>query len=131
MTPITRNPRAVPSECEDATLEGDFLPVIEGVRLAAHNIEDRVRTTLIPPAPDISNLRILVVDDIPDAADTLADVLEIIGFSAHACYGARSALRMADWFDAQVCLVDLVMPEMDGLELGRVCELHPRANADY
>ena len=69
--------------------------------------------TLTSPA-----LRILVVDDVADAADSLAVVLELVGCSVRACYDARAALRIAGEFDPQVCLLDLVMPDMGGLELG-------------
>jgi CheY-like chemotaxis protein len=114
----TRNSRAGPPNRGDAALEEVFLPALERVRQTAHDIEDRVRSTLTPSGSHVSALRILVVDDLPDAADSLAVVLELIGCSVRACYDARAALRIAGEFDPQVCLLDLVMPEMSGLELG-------------
>src|SRR5262249_13647754 len=46
--------------------------LLERAREAARRVGDRVRRALPPPA----NLRVLVVDDNPDAADALAAVLD-------------------------------------------------------
>jgi two-component system, OmpR family, response regulator len=62
-------------------------------------------------------MRVLVVDDHPDAADALAAVLELLGCPVRTCYNGRTALMVAAEFDPQVCLLDLMMPGMDGLEL--------------
>ncbi len=62
-------------------------------------------------------MRVLVVDDHPDAADALAAVLELLGCPIRTCYNGRTALVVAAEFDPQVCLIDLMMPGMDGLEL--------------
>ena len=63
--------------------------------------------------------RILVVDDNTDAADTLAHLLRAEGMDARACHGAEQALAMAPEFEPQVALLDLSMPKMGGIELGR------------
>jgi CheY-like chemotaxis protein len=59
----------------------------------------------------------LVVDDNPDAADTLAAVLELLGFDARTCYSGLSALALAPSFAPDACLIDLVMPGVDGFDL--------------
>jgi two-component system OmpR family response regulator len=87
------------------------------IRTTARSIEDRVRRALTPPGSVVATLRFLVVDDHPDAADALAAVLELIGCPVRTCYDGWSALKAADEFDPQVCLLDLKMPGMDGLEL--------------
>jgi CheY-like chemotaxis protein len=87
------------------------------MRQAARSIEDRVRRVLTPPGSAIATLRFLVVDDHPDAADALAAVLDLLGCSVRTCYDGRTALTAAAEFDPQVCLLDLKMPGMDGLEL--------------
>lgn len=88
------------------------------IRTTARSIEDRVRRALIPPGSRVGTLRFLVVDDHPDAADALAAVLELLGCPVRTCYDGFSALAVAEEFDPQVCLLDLRMPGMDGLELG-------------
>src|SRR5207248_1660321 len=49
--------------------------------------------------------------------DSLAAVLEMLGCPARVCYDGRSALTAAGEFQPEVCLIDLLMPGMDGLEL--------------
>jgi len=78
-------------------------------------IAERVRHALTPE--EFVPLRVLVVDDQPDAADALAEVLVLLGCPARACYSGPEALAVAEEFDPQVCLIDLVMPEIGGLEL--------------
>jgi CheY-like chemotaxis protein len=60
---------------------------------------------------------VLVVDDHPDAADALAAVLELLDCPVRACHDGPGALAVAAEFQPQVCLLDLMMPGMDGLEL--------------
>jgi CheY-like chemotaxis protein len=75
--------------------------------------------TFVSPGADrdLPPLRVLVVDDHPDAADSLADVVELLGCPVRACRDGRAALLAAAEFRPQVCLLDLIMPGMDGLEL--------------
>jgi two-component system, OmpR family, response regulator len=87
------------------------------MRQTARSITDRVRHALLPAAAEFRPLRVLVVDDHPDAADALAAVLELLDCPARACHDGPSALVVAAEFRPQVCLLDLMMPGMDGLEL--------------
>ncbi len=59
-------------------------------------------------------VRILCVDDHPDAAETTATLLELYGYACRACFDGASALAGAAVFDPQVCILDLHMPGMDG-----------------
>ncbi|HEY7371037.1 MAG TPA: ATP-binding protein, partial [Polyangia bacterium] len=70
--------------------------------------------------PDAAEaLRILVVDDVADAADTLARVLRFRGDTVHVANDGRTALNLAAQHAPDVAFVDLQMPGMDGLEVGR------------
>jgi CheY-like chemotaxis protein len=60
---------------------------------------------------------VLVVDDNHDAADALAEVLGLLGCTTRACYDGAAALGAAAEFRPDACLLDLVMPGMDGYEL--------------
>jgi CheY-like chemotaxis protein len=62
-------------------------------------------------------IRVLCVDDNRDAAETLAVLLELIGFETRACFDGPTALAVADEFRPDVCLLDVNMPRMDGHEL--------------
>jgi len=65
------------------------------------------------------HLRVLVVDDNRDAADSLADLLRLRGAEVRVCYDGRSGLREAAEFRPDAGLFDVNMPGMDGCELAR------------
>jgi CheY-like chemotaxis protein/uncharacterized protein YbcI len=62
-------------------------------------------------------LRVLVVDDDRDGADSLGLLVEELGNQAHVTYGGTRALDVATAFRPDLMLVDLVMPDMDGCRL--------------
>jgi CheY-like chemotaxis protein len=64
-------------------------------------------------------ISILVVDDNPAMADTLADILELKGFSVHAAASGAEALEILRKQAVEILLTDVKMPEMNGLELYR------------
>lgn len=64
-------------------------------------------------------LRIMVVDDNRDAANTLEMFLGIVGHEVTVEYDAKGAIAHADEVAPQVWLVDIGLPDMDGLELAR------------
>jgi two-component system CheB/CheR fusion protein len=64
-------------------------------------------------------LRILVVEDLHDSAETSAHLLRLWGYqTAIACNGER-ALEEAKTFHPDVVLLDIGLPGMDGYELAR------------
>jgi signal transduction histidine kinase/ActR/RegA family two-component response regulator len=70
--------------------------------------------------PDrLASVRVLVVDDNRDAADSLAQVLRDMGAETRVVYDGAAALREARSFRPAVVLLDLGMPQMDGYEVGR------------
>ena len=70
-------------------------------------------------APESARRRVLVVDDNADAAATLRMMLELKGHDARAVFSGRAALEALAEFDAEVVLLDLGMPIMDGFEVAR------------
>ena len=64
-------------------------------------------------------VRILVVDDVVDAAESLADFLRLRGNTVHVAHNGRAALELAATHVPEVVFVDLQMPEIDGLEVAR------------
>jgi len=68
------------------------------------------------PTPE-RTLRVLVVDDDRDGADTLGLVLEELGNQVHVTYGGMQALDVATVFQPNLMLIDLAMPDMDGCRL--------------
>ncbi|WP_229429134.1 ATP-binding protein [Massilia sp. ST3] len=72
-------------------------------------------------------LSMLVVDDNRDAADALAGLLQAWGFPACASYTSASALEAAASGCPQVFLLDIGLPEVDGLALARQLRAMPQA----
>jgi signal transduction histidine kinase/ActR/RegA family two-component response regulator len=66
-----------------------------------------------------SSRRILVVDDDEDSADSLALLLRLSGNDARAVYSGDQALAAAEEDRPEVVLLDIGLPEMDGLEVCR------------
>ncbi|MET3217145.1 UNVERIFIED_ORG: PAS domain S-box-containing protein [Burkholderia territorii] len=70
---------------------------------------------LEPPAD--TPLRIVVVDDNRDSADTLAVLLQLKGHAPRVAYNAADALALARDYAPQLMLLDLTMPDVDGFTL--------------
>lgn len=65
--------------------------------------------------PKPSAPQILVVDDSPDAAECLALVLEQEGFRVATAHDGRSALARIDSDPPDAVLLDLGLPDLDGI----------------
>jgi CheY-like chemotaxis protein len=64
-------------------------------------------------------LRVLVVDDDPDAADSLMMLLRVFGHQVSVARDGPAALRLACEDVPELMLVDVELPGMDGCELAR------------
>jgi CheY-like chemotaxis protein len=71
------------------------------------------------PASGVASLRILVVDDNQDAADTLRMLLELLGAEARQAHDGEAALRAFEAFAPEAVLLDIGMPGMDGYQVAR------------
>jgi len=60
--------------------------------------------------------RILVVDDNPDSADALGDLLESMGQQVSVVYSGESGVEIAREQRPQVAFIDLMMPGINGSE---------------
>ncbi|OLL30830.1 hybrid sensor histidine kinase/response regulator [Burkholderia sp. SRS-W-2-2016] len=65
-------------------------------------------------AAEIQPLRVLVVDDNRDSADSLAMLLELKGHEVRLAYDGEQALQIAPRFAPHLALIDLAMPKLDG-----------------
>jgi signal transduction histidine kinase/GAF domain-containing protein/CheY-like chemotaxis protein len=63
--------------------------------------------------------RALVVDDNVDIAGTLAEILEALGCVTHVAHDGPSAIAAAASFGADLALVDVGLPVMDGYAVAR------------
>jgi PAS domain S-box-containing protein len=67
----------------------------------------------------IPRRRVLVVDDHPDAAESLAMLLRISGQEVHIAHDGTSALEIAQSYQLDMIFLDIGMPVMDGYEVAR------------
>src|SRR5690349_16148930 len=77
------------------------------------------------PDPDFTALRILVVDDNEDGADTLSPLVKLWGAKVLVAYDGVSGLTLARTFRPDVILLDLAMPGVDGYQLARQLRKDP------
>jgi len=70
-------------------------------------------------------LRVLVVDDNQDAADSLGELLGALGFQAEVAYDPAQAITRAAAAMPQVAILDIGLPGMDGFELAGVLRALP------
>jgi CheY-like chemotaxis protein len=113
---------------------GDERPAADGdellraeVQEAAHSNADSWATAT-PSDPDPASahgqvaeasqrLRVLVVDDNQDAADSLGAVTELMDCEVRVCYDGGTALAAIHGELPDVLLLDLSMPRVSGLEV--------------
>jgi len=86
------------------------LPLIAGCAVA-----EEIAAAPGQPAP----LRVLVVDDNVDAAETMATMLELFGCTTLLAHTAAGALALAPDFLPEVALLDIGLPDFNGYELAR------------
>ncbi len=76
------------------------------------------------PAPRKSaapgrKLRVLVVDDNRDAADSCATMLELSGHQVLTAYNGTRALQAGESFEPDIVLLDIGLPDLNGYEVAR------------
>jgi CheY-like chemotaxis protein len=67
----------------------------------------------------IARRRLLIVDDVKDAADSLAHLMRLKGHEVRAAYDGGAAIAAAAEFRPEVVLLDIGMPNLDGYETCR------------
>jgi CheY-like chemotaxis protein len=74
----------------------------------------------VPVPRSSKSWRVLVVDDDKDIAGGLAAVLQLMGCVTHVAHDGPSAIAAAENFGADLALLDIGLPGMDGYELARL-----------
>lgn len=77
-----------------------------------------------PGATGCAARRILIVDDSTDSADSMAELLIVLGHEARPAYTGMQALTVFRDFAPDVVLLDLEMPDMSGFEVLQALREH-------
>ena len=68
---------------------------------------------------DQPRLRVLLVDDNGDIADSTAEVLRLLDYDVRVAYSGEEALEVAGRYRPDILILDINMPGMDGLQTAR------------
>ena len=63
--------------------------------------------------------RVLVVDDNYDAAESLAMMLDVLGYEVRTAHDGLEAVRAADDFQPEAALLDIGLPHISGYDVAR------------
>jgi CheY-like chemotaxis protein len=74
---------------------------------------------------DDRGLRVLVVDDNADAADSLCTLLRLWGYDAHVAYDGTTGLEAASALLPDCLFLDIGLPGVDGYDLAQRLRAHP------
>jgi PAS domain S-box-containing protein len=93
------------------------------VELSAAPQSSLTPTEVAPPT--VASLRVLVVDDNVDAADSLAMLLRAAGHDVRTAYTGPTALDLVNDYDPNVVLLDIGLPELDGFQVAKRIRKQP------
>jgi CheY-like chemotaxis protein len=71
-------------------------------------------------------LRVLIVEDLEDAAETLAMLLRLAGYEVELARTGRAALELAPVWLPDVVLLDLKLPDLHGYQVAERLRADPR-----
>ncbi len=99
-------------------------PLLSGISQAFPRVECETPVVEIAPS-EADAVRILVVDDEEAIADLVATTLRYEGFEVVTAGSSREALATARAFRPSLAILDVMLPDLDGLEL------HQRLTASF
>ena len=78
-----------------------------------------------PADAGAAGIKVLIVDDYAPAADSLAMLLQEMGYRTHVVNDGAAALQAVKTFKPQVALVDIGLPVIDGYEVAQTVRRMP------
>lgn len=91
-----------------------YVPVIQKYyKSATYHMEQKNNTTLF----DKSNYTVLIVDDEKINLELISNILENEGYKIEQANSSKKALQFFDKKTADIILLDIMMPEIDGFEV--------------
>jgi signal transduction histidine kinase/ActR/RegA family two-component response regulator len=109
----------VEARSEGAGLGSEFIVRLPLLRQLSARPKATERPRRFPP------VRLLIVDDNRDAANTLGTLLSSLGATTAVAYGGQEAIDAIDGFRPDAVLLDLGMPGMDGYDVAREIRSRP------
>jgi CheY-like chemotaxis protein len=82
------------------------------------------RSSMRAPESKPAGARVMIVDDEPDGARSLARLLELRGCTVHVTTDGTQALDHLRRFVPEVLLLDIAMPKVSGYDLARQIRAH-------
>ncbi len=118
-------------EMHGGTLEASSPGLGQGstflVRLPSMQVEPASAPEAAEDTPE-GGLRVLVVDDNRDSADSASEVLRLLGNAVETAYSGEAAVAAAARFRPSLVLMDLAMPGLDGFDTRRLMRQVPEAD---
>src|SRR6185503_15680007 len=90
-----------------------------GVVVAPHVSRGRLDLPAPSIIPDMSDERLLIVDDEPEMVENLTRLLRREGYRCLSAPNGKKGLELLEAHRPDLLLTDLKMPEIDGMELLR------------
>nr|MBS0021649.1 PAS domain S-box protein [Gammaproteobacteria bacterium] len=76
-------------------------------------------------APPLATRRVLLVDDNPDVAHSLARLMEMLGHETRIAFDGLEAVEVAAVFQPHLVLLDIGLPKLDGYDAARRIRAQP------
>lgn len=70
--------------------------------------------------------KIVIVEDEPDTAEMFAEMMRLSGFTVLKSYGGTSAIALISNVNPDAVVLDVMMPDLSGLEVLRFMRRDPR-----
>lgn len=85
----------------------------------------------VAPAARSTAHRVLVIEDNPDAADSMRELFAYEGHDARVAYDGASGIAVAREFHPEIVFCDIGLPGMDGYEVARNLRADPQMADTY
>jgi CheY-like chemotaxis protein len=109
-----------------SALKFQIYNALSNLRGRLQTLKDRPPSRPELPALEArKNLRILVVEDDHDSAQTLRKLLELCGYTVSVAYTCREGMEAAQKTPPDVVLCDIGLPDTDGYELAAALRKNP------
>jgi CheY-like chemotaxis protein len=109
-----------------SALKFQIYNALSNLRGRLQTLKDRPPSRPELPALEAKkNLRVLVVEDDHDSAQTLRKLLELCGYTVSVAYTGREGIEAAQKMPPDVVLCDIGLPDTDGYELAAALRENP------